>query len=75
MKYHSLVNKVRKVVRSCENIGQLEVAGRYSVLLICDNFKRLDTDNTHSYYAKRKKEEEIISWLKVLIRSQKVKMK
>jgi len=75
MKYHEVVERVRRVINSCETIEQLKVAGKYSVLLIVKQFKKSDGDDLSDYFANRKKEEEMVSWLKMLVRKQKLAIK
>jgi hypothetical protein len=72
MKYHYVVDRIRKVVYSCKNTDQLNVAVKYAVLLIVNHFKNGGGDDLSDYVTRRKKEDEMVSWLKMLIRKQKV---
>jgi len=71
MKYHEVAERVRKVICSCKTIDQLKVAARYSVILICDKFKRNNGEPFSVYLSNRIKEKEMISWTKTLIKDQK----
>lgn len=74
--YNFALNRIRKVVKSCETQEQLEVAGKYSKLLIFEYGYQTFTggEDLSAYFKVRRKKEEMISWLKMLIKTQKMKL-
>jgi len=72
MRYCEVVERIRRVVTSCDTIEQLKVAGKYSVLLIMKYCKKVSGDDLSEYFVKRAKEDELVSWLNVIVKKQKL---
>jgi len=66
MKYNQIVNKIRSVVYSCETNEQLDVACKYSFLLIDNYFIINKNDNIDERYDKIFLKNEMYNWLKFI---------
>ena len=78
MKYELsfVLDRLRKVVYGCKSTEQLVCAGNYGVLLICKHtYHREDGFfDLSEYFEQREKRRDLISWLKVIVKKQKVKI-
>lgn len=66
MKYTFMIDKIRKVVYSCESNKQLHIANKYCMMLITRWVRQLNS--LDDGYSNRSFKVDVVTWLNVIIK-------
>jgi len=73
MSYNMMIDRIKKVIGSCDNEKQLEVAKKYSVELLSKNVV-FNYGNIHDYYMFIDFIDRIIRYIDIKIYRKKIKL-
>ena len=77
MKYNFVINRIRKVIKSCTTLEQIEVSKNYTARILEIYIKELSAggDDLSKYFLAKEKRKELIKWAGALLKKQKVEIR